>query len=139
MSIAQEKDREALTETINSQDGRHVLAVLLEQVTPIFSAPLYIGVAENIQKRLKQHRLKYNQGMEWLQANPSDVDVLQSRANSFGLRAAARGIAMEHLEAWVIDLSEMNHDGASAKKLRETARSAEWLLHRMFSPILGRQ
>ncbi|MFD6377627.1 GIY-YIG nuclease family protein [Streptomyces albidoflavus] len=136
---AQEKDREALSETISSQDGRRVLSLLLEQATPMFSSPLYIGVAENIRQRLEQHRKKYSQGIEWISSHPSRVDELHSRASNFGLRAAARGIAMEHLEAWVIDLGDVADDGVPAKKLRETSRSAEWLLHRLFTPILGRQ
>lgn len=136
---AAEKDRKALSDTLDSQDGRRVLASLLEHSTPVFSAPLYIGVSDNIRQRLLKHRANYSTGVDWLTGNPDGADALKEKANSFGLRAAARGIAMENLEAWVIDLGDGGGSEMSTKILGETARSAEWLLHRIFSPVLGRQ
>lgn len=133
-----EQDREALDNTISSQTGRRLLAQFLSRTTPVFSSPLYIGVAENLNERLQRHRNSYSRAMEWLRSNPHDVDRLKRDAKTFGQRAAARGIAMENLEAWVIDLKELELD-ASVNSLRESARSAEWLLHRLFAPILGRQ
>ncbi|MGW2712426.1 hypothetical protein ACWC4J_26110 [Streptomyces sp. NPDC001356] len=134
-----QKDRAALTETINSQDGRRVLATLLSQATPFFSSPIYIGVAENLRQRLQQHHRNYTEVMEWLSENPNDTQIAQEQASVFGHRAAAKRIAMENLEVWVIDLGDLESTDLSVRKLRETARSAEWLLHRLFSPILGRQ
>ncbi|MEZ7240061.1 hypothetical protein QYS60_20110 [Rhodococcus sp. GXMU-t2271] len=134
-----EKDRDALEAAISSESSRQILAELLSGITPVFSAPLYIGVAENLQSRLKKHRATYTSGIDWLADHPEGAEELRSKANSFGLRAAARGIAMEHLEVWVIDLEAKYGSENSIADLRVTARSAEWLLHRLFSPILGRQ
>ncbi|MFI1163303.1 hypothetical protein ACH4UM_06745 [Streptomyces sp. NPDC020801] len=133
-----ERDREALDNTISSQTGRRLLAQFLGRATPVFSSPLYIGVAENLNERLQQHRSNYNRAMDWLRGNPNDADRLKRDAKNFGQRAAARGIAMENLEAWVIDLKSLESD-ISVRSLRESAQSAEWLLHRLFAPILGRQ
>lgn len=133
-----ERDREALDNTISSQTGRRLLAQFLGRATPVFSSPLYIGVAENLNERLQRHRTSYNKAMEWLRSNPNDADRLRGDARTFGQRAASRGIAMENLEAWVIDLKALESD-IPVKSLRESAQSAEWLLHRLFAPILGRQ
>lgn len=134
-----EKDRDALEVVISSESSRQILAELLSGITPVFSAPLYIGVAENLQSRLKKHRATYTSAIDWLADHPHGVEELRLKANSFGLRAAARGIAMEHLEVWIIDLNSKYGSENSIADLRVTARSAEWLLHRLFSPTLGRK
>ncbi|RAJ62735.1 hypothetical protein K376_01463 [Streptomyces sp. PsTaAH-130] len=133
-----ERDREALENTISSQTGRRALAQLLGRATPVFSSPLYIGVAENLNERLQKHRSNYSRAMEWLRKSPNDMERLREDAKNFGQRAASRGIPMENLEAWVIDLKVLE-SSTSVNSLRESAQSAEWLLHRLFTPVLGRQ
>ncbi|MCT6736150.1 MULTISPECIES: GIY-YIG nuclease family protein [Rhodococcus] len=139
MEVRTEKDRDALADTVNSPEGRRILASVLGQATPVFSSPLYIGITENLRQRLEKHRKDYTHGMEYLSEHPGEEKELQAKANGFGLRAAARGIAMENLEVWVIDLNNDENRETTDKELKETARSAEWLLHRLFSPVLGRQ
>jgi hypothetical protein len=46
---------------------------------------------------------------------------------------------MNNLEVWVIHLEENDQDGVTVKEVRKTAESTEWLLHRLYSPILGKQ
>jgi hypothetical protein len=127
-----------LVDAIESEDRRQTLAKMLEMVTPAFSSPLYIGVAENLRNRLCQHRQNFTNASEWLQDHPDDAEIIQVKGKSFGARAAARDIPMEYLEAWVIDLNHQRSD-LSSKQLRSIAESAEWLLHRLYGPILGRQ
>jgi hypothetical protein len=105
----------------------------------VFSSPVYIGVAENLRDRLKTHRRDFANATEYLQGNPDDSLKMKSRGKSFGYRAAARGIAMENLVAWVMDLGELVDPDTSVDTLREIAESAEWILHRLYSPILGRR
>ncbi|URN08546.1 GIY-YIG nuclease family protein [Actinomadura madurae] len=128
-----------LLDTLGSEDRRRVMATLLKAATPVFSSPLYIGVAENLQNRLKQHKRDFEQADEWLRDHPEDAQVIKLRGKSFGQRAAARGISMNNLEVWVIHLEENDQNGVTVKEVRKTAESTEWLLHRLYSPILGKQ
>ena len=128
-----------LMTSLGNEERRRVMATILEKASPVFSSPLYIGVAENLRQRLKQHRQDFTKTHDWLRENPEHTETVRARGKSFGQRAAARNIAMEHLEAWVIDLADEENDEVTKKHLRNTAESAEWLLHRLYSPILGRQ
>lgn len=132
-------DLPQLAKALDAEEHRRILAMILQKATPAFSAPLYIGVAENLRQRLSQHQQDFARTQEWLQEHPEDAEIVKTRGKSFGQRAAARNIAMEHLEAWIIELSAEEDDGITKKSLRSTAESAEWLLQRLYSPILGRQ
>ncbi|MQS14745.1 GIY-YIG nuclease family protein [Streptomyces kaniharaensis] len=133
------KRLDILMDSLDTEDRRRIMATILQRSAPVFSAPLYIGVAENLRQRLSQHRRDYTKSYDWLRDHPEDAEEVKARGKSFGARAAARNIAMEHLEAWVIDLADEENDEVTKKHLRNTAESAEWLLHRLYSPILGRQ
>ncbi|MFI9366632.1 hypothetical protein ACIG5E_37120 [Kitasatospora sp. NPDC053057] len=133
------KRLDILMDSLDTEDRRRIMATILHRSAPVFSAPLYIGVAENLRQRLSQHRRDYTKSYDWLRDHPEDAEEVKARGKSFGARAAARNIAMEHLEVWVIDLADEENDEVTKKHLRNTAESAEWLLHRLYSPILGRQ
>lgn len=130
---------EMLTGSLDTEERRRVMSSILHKASPVFSSPLYIGVATNLQERLRKHRLDYTRTHDWLREHPEDAETIRTRGKNFGQRAAARSIAMEHLEAWIIDLADEENDEVTKKHLRNTAESAEWLLHRLYSPILGRQ
>jgi hypothetical protein len=128
----------AMRTAVENETNRKVMATILERVTPVFSAPLYIGVTDNLRVRLRDHRRSYSKAFEWLKNHPEDFPKVREKGKSFGERAAAREIAMENLEAWVICLDE-EIAGVPLKTLREIFESAEWFTHRVYSPILGRR
>lgn len=130
---------EKLLDSLGNEERRQVMAAILHRASPIFASPLYIGVADNLRQRLGQHKQSYTKAYDWLREHPDDIEVVRASGKSFGERAAARGIAMEHLEAWIIDLTDEENNEVSKKHLRNTAEAAEWLLHRLYSPTLGRQ
>lgn len=130
---------ERLIDSLDTESRRKILAHALESSAPVFSAPLYIGVAEDLRSRLRQHRRDFSRASEWLHDHPEDSEEIRLRGKNFGHRAAARGIAMEHLDVWVLDLAEEQNSGLSVDQLRSMAESVEWLLHRLYTPILGRQ
>ncbi|WP_435112172.1 hypothetical protein [Nocardiopsis synnemataformans] len=132
------KDHAALADSVSSEKGRKILSEMLSRITPVFSAPLYIGVADNLRARLLQHRKSYSKSMQWLRENPHHTERLRVDAKNFGQRAASRGISMEHLEAWVIDVST-EESSSDSDLTRASTQSAEWFLHRAFSPILGKR
>jgi hypothetical protein len=134
-----DKRLEILMGSLDSQERRRVMATILEMASPVFSAPLYIGVAENLRERLRTHRRDFTKAYEWLREHPEDAAEVRAKGKTFGARAAARDMTMRQLEAWVIDLGDQEDDDVTLKHLRHTAQSAEWLLHRLYAPILGRQ
>lgn len=138
-SAEEDKRLTTLMGSLDSEDRRRVMAAILEMAAPVFSSPLYIGVAENLRERLRSHRRDFTKAYDWLREHPEDAEVVRAKGKTFGARAAARQMAMGHLEAWVIDLGDHADDAVTIKHLRQTAESAEWLLHRLYTPILGRQ
>lgn len=139
-SSAEEDKRLAiLMNSLDSQERRRVMATILEMASPVFSSPLYIGVAENLRERLRTHRRDFTKAYDWLREHPEDAAEVRAKGKTFGARAAARNMTMRQLEAWVIDLGDQEDAAVTLKHLRHTAQSAEWLLHRLYAPILGRQ
>lgn len=131
-------ERRAIKQATETPRARRVVANILQRATPTFSAPLYIGVAEDLRVRLSQHQEDYNRAYDYIKAHPEDRERLQISGKNFGTRAAARDIAIEHLEVWVIALDDESRD-IPTHELREIAESAEWILHRIYGPILGRR
>ncbi|MFK0153674.1 hypothetical protein ACIQVK_16590 [Streptomyces sp. NPDC090493] len=138
-AVEEDKRLEILMDSLDSEERRRVMATILEIASPVFSSPLYIGVAENLRERLRTHRRDFTKAYDWLREHPEDAETVRAKGRTFGARAAARNMAMGHLEAWVIDLGDQADDAVTIKHLRNTAESAEWLLHRLYAPILGRQ
>ncbi|WP_380277440.1 GIY-YIG nuclease family protein [Kitasatospora purpeofusca] len=139
VDVEEDKRLEILMGSLDNEERRRVMATIMEMASPVFSSPLYIGVATNLRDRLRTHRRNFTKTYEWLREHPEDTETVRAKAKSFGARAAARNIAMANLEAWIIDIGETGSDDLTTKHLRDTAESAEWLLHRMYAPILGRQ
>ncbi|WEH16316.1 hypothetical protein [Streptomyces sp. VNUA24] len=138
-SAEEDKRLAILMNSLASEERRRVMATILEMASPVFSSPLYIGVAENLRERLRTHRRDFTKAYDWLREHPEDAETVRTKGKTFGARAAARNMAMGHLEAWVIDLGDQADNAVTIKHLRNTAESAEWLLHRLYAPILGRQ
>lgn len=137
----QQPDQElaALADALDTEERRKVMAMILRDAAPLFSSPLYVGVAENLRSRLQAHRREFTRAADWLREHPEDMERVRLGGKSFGPRAAARGIAMEHLEVWIMALDPDCDPSLTTKHLRNTAEAAEWLLHRLYSPTLGRQ
>ncbi len=132
-----------LADTLSTEERRRLMTQILEASAPIFSAPLYIGIAENLRQRLLTHRRDFTKTSDWLREHPEDSGKVQALGKSFGQRAAARSIPMRHLRAWVIALAS-EQEGEQAgdsvdENMKTAAGSAEWLLHRLYHPILGRR
>ena len=81
-----------------------------------------------------------------LRRHPEKGRDLQFYGTDLGARLAGAGIPLERLECWVMpikpeDISQLEeapgdqgHDRA-----RSVAKAAEWLLQRVFHPVLGRR
>lgn len=134
-----------LGELASQPIGRRLLIDLLRTATPIFASPLYVGVATSLRVRLAEHRADYEAARSAIRNDPSASEELRFRGQSFGARLAGVGVQLEHLECWVLpaaDITEFGKNGkngATSINTRLVAQMAEWVLQRIFQPVLGRQ
>lgn len=131
--------RERLKGAVESEPRRRVMSHILSVAVPVFSSPVYIGVAGNLRQRLNQHYEDFTDARDYLRTHPSAVNSMKHHGKNFGYRAAGRLIALERLEVRVMELGEQFQEYCSVENIREAAESAEWLMHRMFGPTLGRR
>lgn len=131
-----------LQQTLSSPDARKLLFRALSASNPVFAAPLYIGVAEDLANRLRQHSKML---LKLWEACAKDASRLQQiRENpkfkgQFAVRAIERGFSPESVEVWVLPLEHFNEDNLNDTQLRTTAEALEWLLNRWHRPPLGRR
>lgn len=129
-----------------SQDpsARKLLTEMLGMSTPVFASPLYIGVATNLRQRLSTHREDFMAARRRMRSNPQAHNDLKELGSTFGERLAGTDISFEHLQVWVIPadgLSIRENDAnrvGSEPAARHVAEGAEWVLQRIFKPLLGR-
>ena len=128
-----------LKTTLDSPVLRRNLFSTLLGCTPVFSSPLYIGVAKDLNRRLGQHTRMLTKLTEVLRMNSEKLTSVLSNPkwkNEFAVRAIKRRLSLENLEVWVFPLqaAELETD-----ELRIVAEAAEWLLNRWHRPALGRR
>jgi hypothetical protein len=130
-----------LAATSEDPQGRRLLSALLRAAPPVFASPLYIGVAINLRQRLNEHKKSFEEASAVIRQRPDLAPLMQLRGKDLGARLAGAGIPLERLECWVLPTQgamSMPSDAAQAKQ-RSIAKTAEWVLQRIFQPILGRQ
>lgn len=130
-----------LRNTLSSPEARKLLFKALKQSAPVFAAPLYIGVAENLLNRLTQHKRRLLKLWDICNKEPGKLVALQNTEyqGEFSVRAIERGFSPESVEVWVLALEHLNEDKLSDAQLRTTAEALEWLLNRWHRPPLGRR
>jgi hypothetical protein len=130
-----------LGETAKDREERRLLSQLLRAAPPVFASPLYIGVATNLRQRLSDHKKSFERASTAIRQRPDLASSLQLRGKDLGTRLAGAGIPLERLECWVLPapgMMSVPSDMAQGKQ-RSVAQAAEWVLQRIFQPILGRQ
>lgn len=124
-------------------DLRRLLITLLRAATPVFASPLYIGVSTNLRLRLAAHRADYENARAQIRLDPSIATKMQFEGDSFGSRLAATGLQLEHLQCWILPanltLADTSGDSDAINSPRVVAETTEWILQRIFLPVLGRQ
>lgn len=82
----------------------------------------------------------YEHARAALRQDPSIAERMQFEGESFGFRLAATGLQLDYLQCWVLPASlGSRDDDDSTPSAREVAKTAEWILQRIFLPVLGRQ
>ena len=131
-----------LQRTLSSPNARKLLFKALQASSPIFASPLYIGVAENLSKRLEQHAKMLFKLWHVYSNDPAKFEkVLDSQRfkGQFAVRAVQRGFSPDTVEVWTLPLEHLNEDGLTHEDLRVVAEATEWLLNRWHRPPLGRR
>lgn len=100
-----------------------VIADVLKNVAPWFTAPLYIGMAKNLRARLKQHR---NKIVELRDIHGGGVDIAAEAG--FANQVVARNFDPTNL---FVHIAEVNVDSGEHNDL-------ENILNRINYPIFGR-
>lgn len=120
-------------------DLRGVLLSALKLCTPFASAPIYVGVATNLNDRLTQHTEQLFKLSELIRRNPENKKkLLDSDKTSFASRALATGFNEDTVVVWTLNLGSL-FQGVERDDLRAVAETAEWLLNRWHKPLLGKR
>ncbi len=129
-----------LGELAATADNRRLLTQLLLSAPPVFASPLYIGVATNLRERLAEHRASFEKANTLLRSKPEQAANLQFLGRDLGARLAGAGIPLERLECWIMTAPQPPPaDSGPTTNQRSVAQAAEWIVQRIFQPILGRQ
>jgi len=116
---------------LSSESRRMAFAGLLRTAVPRFSAPVYIGVAGNLRKRLNTH------GKALLDPELGDGDTEDLKAaKTFAERVKKAGVKEDHLVVYAMTVKLENLNQVEA---REVAAAAELVLNGSYRPLFGRR
>ena len=130
-----------LLSTLESRDKRQLMVKALEIALPVLSAPIYVGVAECLHKRLSQHVREINQLTSSVIKDPASRQRFRKeKKTNFALRAIAAGFSPENLQVWTFNLDLLIEElGSKTQDARTVAEAVEWVLNRWHRPYLGRR
>lgn len=132
-----------LNRTLDRESTRRFLCCLIDECTPIFSSPLYIGISDNLKRRLTTHINKFRDLSEYsgkmkLKDKPYDLDWEYDDTTSginFAARAVIAGFRENNLKVCTFPL---HHDyDLSDEEIFDLIAAIEFLLNRWSQPILG--
>lgn len=136
------EDIKKLQKPLKAERSRANLIEILNECTPFFSAPIYIGRSDDVSRRLKEHTDLIRRFARVVSADPSKrddiVEHIKTNKSNFAARVTALGFSPEQLEVFVFDFGVLLSDGYSTDELVNLSHTVEWLLNRWHRPIAGR-
>jgi hypothetical protein len=129
-------------EVLATDSSRALFATMLDRALPHLMAPLYIGVAVDLRRRLDQHRAAIENLRAPAPALASvSVDAASeyAPAHSFAREVARRAIPARMLVAFVVPVATLEDHATDEAEQRRVAEAVETVLNRLFYPILGRR
>lgn len=109
--------------------SRKFIAHILEAAAPFLTAPLYVGVSDNLYRRLAEHSHYILRNLD--QVNPS------SGKHTFAREIGRRRISPSELLVYCCAIDEAELPGDHT--VRSVTEAAETILNRIFYPILGKR
>lgn len=131
--------RTAFHAVLNAPGQRKRLVEILRFAVPIFSAPVYVGISDNLRRRLRDHVRDLMNLYETVQKDPDVRIRAQQKDMNFATRAIGAGFTPDTLEVWTLDLESAFEDATDPEGLRDLAEAAEWLLNRWSRPLFGKR
>ncbi len=142
ISVYEKKRAPKLQLSMKINESRKILSNILNLATPIFSAPIYVGVAKKLGDRLKSHVNALDTYEEYRDYITKFLETEDQYYNEFDKILAQRlfklNIMRDSLRIWTLDLNAMFPE-RDTLELREIAEGAEWLINRWNRPPLGRR
>lgn len=120
---------------LQNEDSRKLFATILKQSTPHLMSPLYIGVTNNIRRRLKDHKNDIDNFRKIIKTRVYDAQAEEPK-QKFALEIVKRGIPNRYLHVFVS--TNFDYKG-SLEEERKAAEAVETILNRLFYPIFGRR
>lgn len=137
-----DKKGRVIAAALKSEPQRRALLQVLEQASPIFAAPIYIGTSDDLRSRLQQHRSQVEALAELVANDPSQAETVRARARSTDATFAQRTIALDfkpdHLVVYVLPVDRVVTGHFSPSSLNHLAQAAEWFLNRWHRPLAGK-
>ena len=137
-----DKKGRVIASTMKGESSRKALAEVLEQASPIFASPIYIGTSEKLRQRLCKHRNEMEDLADLVAEDPSRGEDVRARARSsdatFAQRAVALDFKPDHLVVHVLPVDRVVTGNLSADSLNRLAQAAEWFLNRWHRPLAGK-
>jgi hypothetical protein len=134
---------ESLTVVSEKEEYRHALIEVLERAYPAISAPIYIGVAENLRVRLGDHVSRYRQLRDAINGQEENFEKLRQhvdeKGGQFADRAILYGFQPDHLFVTILPLDEFIDENIPLKRKKQIAEVGEWLLNHWHRPYAGRR
>lgn len=133
----------SLEKALSREITRSNLVKIFEETVPIFSSPIYIGVAtKSLKNRLETHRNKIIRINEHLKSNPNDIERLKKQIRetetNLAARIATQGFTTDQLNVFTLDLKYATQGQLGEKELESLAEVTEWFLNRWYRPTCGR-
>lgn len=112
------------------------VAALLRHATPTFAAPVYVGVSNNVRRRLQTHQrhILSRLGNEAVSDEP-----IEPRDAEFADRVTRAGFSPNHLAVAVITFEEITEAELDPEHSRQLVEIAEWYINRWYTPLFGRR
>jgi hypothetical protein len=118
------KSESLISRLVENPERLGIIADVLKIASPSFTAPLYIGMATNLRKRLKQHSTKISELREFRNSS----EILDTTEAGFAKQVAARNFDPTNL---FVQITEISADSTEHNDL-------ENILNRINYPIFGR-
>jgi hypothetical protein len=110
-------------ELLDDQPRREALVEILETLGPLLMPPIYVGIAENLRRRIRTHKRDMSR---------------QGDRNTFGGRIAASGADLNRLLVAVMPVNG-SHLSTRGSTINTHLEALEWILNRAFTPYFGRK
>lgn len=130
--------RPAMVYTLGDPLARLVLKQALDCITPMLSAPLYIGKSKNLRSRLLSHAAVFGDSAVRESALRS-VDDDEVAFATFAERYLAAGLQPGHLSVWVLNLAQIVAPPSGSLALERVAEALETLLNHCYRPLMGKK